>query len=130
MAFRYYFIFIAVIGLVGGSLLFISRLKLLFSGVAISGVVTKKQKRTWSDIDGDHSDYFLVIEYTGNDGKMESYIEPTSIPTSFYKVGDNIELLQDPRKPNKIIVHSNVVLFSAPAIVLLLSAVAGYVGIK
>lgn len=127
---RYYFIFIALIGIVGGLLFLSSRIQLLLNGARIVGEVKKKQKRTWSDIDGDGYAYLLVIGCVGMDGQNKSFTEQNSIPTYFYNVGDKIKLLQDPTKPNKIMVHSNVVLFSAPFAVLLLATFAGYVGFK
>jgi hypothetical protein len=127
---KYYFIFIAAIGVVGSLLLLASRIALLLNGVNVSGVVKKKQKRTWGDTDGSYYAYHLVIGYIDKNGVKMSFTEQNSIPSYFYNVGDSIVLLQDPDKPEKIMVRSNVVLFSAPLVILLLSAAAGYVGFK
>lgn len=130
---RYYFLSIAVIGIISGLLFLASRIKLLLNGVEIAGVVERKQKRTWVSADGNGGGgyaYLLVIEYIGRNGEKKYFTEQNSIPSYFYNVGDKIKLLQDPNKPNRIMVHNNIVLFSAPLAILLLAVIASYVGFR
>ena len=126
---RYYFITIAVVGIIGGLLFFFSRIKLLLNGVELVGTVENKLKRTWTSTNsaGGYA-YLLFISYIAKDGIKKSFVEQNSIPSFFYNVGDQIQLLQDSNNPNRVMVHSKIVLFSAPLTILLLSAVAGYVG--
>jgi hypothetical protein len=127
---RYYFMSIAVVAMVSGLLFLSSRIQLLLNGARIVGEVKKKQKRTWTDTDGGGYAYLLVITYIGIDGETKNFTEQNAIPTFFYNVGDKIKLLQDQNKPNRVMVHSNIVLFSAPLVMLLLAAIAGYVGFQ
>lgn len=127
---RYYFIFIAILGMICGLLFLFSRIQLLLNGARIVGEVKKKQKRTWSGTDGGGYAYLLVIGYIGMDGQSKSFTEQNAIPTFFYNVGDKIKLLLDPNKPSRIMVYSYIVLFSAPLAMLLLAAIASYVGFK
>ncbi|MDI1299701.1 hypothetical protein [Methylotenera sp.] len=90
----------------------------------------KKQKRAWGDTDVSSYAGHLIIGYIDNNKVKKSFTEQNSIPTFFYNVGDSVALIQKPNKPNKIMAYSNVVLFSAPLAILLLSAMAAYVAFK
>lgn len=127
---RYYFIFIAVVGIISGLLFLFYRVQLLLNGVKIVGIVEKKQKRAWTSNDGGGYAYLLVIGYIDMAGEKKYFTEQNAIPTYFCNVGDKIKLIQDPQKPSRIMVHSAIVLFSAPIVMLLFAAVAGYVGLK
>jgi hypothetical protein len=127
---RFYFMFIAVVGIISGLIFLFYRMQLLLNGAKTVGTVEKKQKRAWSNNNGGGYAYLLVIGYIDMAGEKKYFTEQNAIATYFYNVGDKIKLIQDPQKPSRIMVHSAIVLFSAPIIMLLLAAVAGYVGLK
>ena len=127
---KYYFIFIAVIGGVSGLSLLVARIGLLLNGNIISGTVEEKQNRKWILADGDSTYKLLVIAYVDKNGIKQSFIEQNPISSYFYNVGDSIILLQDPKNPERIMARGYAILFLAPLIILLMSAVAGYVGFK
>ena len=126
----YYFIVLATMGVISGSMFLISRGKLRKNGIVIKGLVEKIQKRVWRQSgSGGHANQ-LVISYTDCDGTKKTFTEQNSIPAFFYKEGDEIEVLLNNENSGKVMVNSNLVLFAAPIMIVALSVLAGYLGFR
>ena len=127
---EYYFIFVALFLFVGGIVFFVSRIKLLANSTQFIGIIEDKKKLAWRQADGYGHAYHLVIRYTDNTGKLNTFTEQNSILTNFYQIGDKVMVIVDTNNPERVFVKSYIGLFSAPMLIILFSIVAAYIGIS
>jgi hypothetical protein len=125
---EFYFILISAIGTLLGGAFFASRIKLHITGIQTIGVITKKQKRKWSTSEGGGHANLLVIKYYDASGSEKIFTEQNSIAEFFYKVGGEVPLICDPKKPSRVMIRSFIVLYSAPLVLITLSLGAAYAG--
>jgi len=127
---EYYFILIALFLFFGGVVFLVSRIKLLSKGAQFIGFVEDKKKLAWRQASGYGYAYHLVIRYTDNNGKQNTFTEQNSILTYFHQIGDKVVVIVDSDNLEREFLKSYIGLFSAPILIILFSIIAAYVGIS
>lgn len=122
---RSYFVLVGAIGLVLGVFFLLSRIGFRINGTRCTGVVVRKQIRHWSGVPlrgGGFSEH-LVIKYLGNCNEECEFVEQNSLATYLFKIGDSVNLLKDRKAGGRIMLNNQLILYSAPILIIAISVV-------